>query len=63
MKIITLQVNDSVKDKFFKLLEDFSPDEVKILGQSDEANADEYLQSIDKMVQSVMEVSLLNNDK
>lgn len=53
MRTITLQINDSVNDKFLWLLDRFSKDEVKILDQSDYVSDDEYLRGIEGMVQSV----------
>ncbi|MCI4399854.1 MAG: hypothetical protein JHC37_04755 [Campylobacteraceae bacterium] len=53
MQIITLQVEDKVYDKFFWLLDHFSKSEVKILDQSKYISDDEYLRSIDGMVESI----------
>jgi len=53
MRIITLQVDDRVSDKFFWLLDRFSKDEIKILDQSDYVSDDEYLRGIEGIVQSV----------
>jgi hypothetical protein len=53
MRIITLQVDDRVSDKFFWLLDRFSKDEIKILDQSDYVSDDEYLRGIEGMVQSI----------
>ncbi len=53
MRIITLQIDDSVSDKFLWLLDRFSRDEIKILDQSDYASDDEYLREIEGMIQSI----------
>ncbi|XGB38868.1 MAG: hypothetical protein LVT47_11615 [Cyanobacteria bacterium LVE1205-1] len=53
MRTITLQIDDSVSDKFLWLLNRFSRDEIKILDQSDYVSDDEYLRGIGGMVQSI----------
>ena len=53
MRTITLQIDDSVSDKFLWLLDRFSRDEIKILDQSDYVSDDEYLREIEGMVQSI----------
>jgi hypothetical protein len=53
MKTVTLRIDDSVNEKFIWLLEHFSSSEVKILEQSDYISDDEYLRSINGMVQSL----------
>lgn len=53
MRTITLQIDDSVSDKFLWLLDRFSKDEIKILDQSDYVSDDEYLREIEGMVQSI----------
>ena len=53
MRTITLQINDSVNDKFLWLLDRFSKDEVKILEQSDYVSDDEYLRQIEGMIESI----------
>jgi hypothetical protein len=53
MRTITLQVDDSVSDKFLWLLDRFSKDEIKILDQSDYVNDDDYLRGIEGIVQSI----------
>ena len=55
MKTITLKIDDSIKDKFYWLLEHFSVDEVKILEQSEYISDDEFLRSIDGMAHSIKE--------
>jgi hypothetical protein len=53
MRTITLQIDDSVSDKFLWLLDRFSKDEIKILDQCDYVSDDEYLRGIEGIVQSV----------
>ena len=53
MQTITLLVEDKVYDKFFWLLTLFSKNEVTILDQSKYISDDEYLRSIDGMVESI----------
>jgi hypothetical protein len=55
MRTITLKIDDSINDKFLWLLEHFSQDEIKILEQSNYLSDDEYLRSIEGMVQSIQE--------
>lgn len=55
MKTVTLKIDDSINDKFLWLLEHFSANEIKILEQSEYINDDDYLRSIDGMVQSIQE--------
>ncbi|NCS79257.1 MAG: hypothetical protein KA717_01980 [Woronichinia naegeliana WA131] len=53
MRTITLQIDDSISEKFLWLLDRFSRDEIKILEQSDFVSDDEYLRGIEGMVQSI----------
>jgi hypothetical protein len=53
MRTITLQIDDSVNEKFLWLLEHFSRDEIKILEQSDYVSDDEYLRGIQGMIQTI----------
>ena len=55
MKTVTLKIDDSINDKFLWLLEHFSANEIKILEQSEYVSDDDYLKSIDGMVQSIHE--------
>ncbi len=55
MKTLTLKIDDSVSEKFIWLLEHFSSSEVKILEQSEYMSDDDYLRSINGMVQSLHE--------
>jgi hypothetical protein len=50
MRTITLQIDDSVSDKFLWLLDRFSKDEIKILDQSDYVSDEEYLRGIEEGV-------------
>ena len=53
MQTVTLKIEDNVSDKFLWLLNHFSKNEIKILDQSNYINEDEYLRSIDGMVESI----------
>jgi hypothetical protein len=53
MRTITLQIDDSVNEKFVWLLDRFSRDEIKILDQSDYVSDDEYLRGIEGMIQTI----------
>ena len=53
MRTITLQIDDSVNEKFLWLLDRFSRDEIKILEQSDYVSDDEYLRRIEGMIQTI----------
>lgn len=53
MRTITLQIDDSVNEKFLWLLDRFSRDEIKIIEQSDYVSDDEYLRGIEGMVQII----------
>ena len=55
MQTITLKIEDSISDKFLWLLNHFNQKEVKILEQSKYINDDEYLRSIDSMVESILQ--------
>lgn len=54
MKTFTLRIEDGIVDKFLWLLKHFK-NEIKILDQSEYVSDDEYLRSIDGMVQSIQE--------
>ncbi|NER00628.1 MAG: hypothetical protein F6K30_28695 [Cyanothece sp. SIO2G6] len=58
MRTITLQIDDSINDKFLWLLEHFSSDEIKIIDQSEYISDDEYLRSIPGMVESIQAARL-----
>ena len=53
MRTITLQIDDSVNEKFLWLLDRFSRDEIKILDQCDYVSDDEYLRGIEGMIQTI----------
>jgi hypothetical protein len=53
MRTITLQIDDSVNEKFLWLLDRFSRDEIKILEQSDYVSEDEYLRGIEGIIQTI----------
>jgi hypothetical protein len=55
MQTVTLQVEDNTYDKFLWLLNHFSKNEVKVLEQSKYISDDDYLRSIDGMVESIQE--------
>ncbi|MBB1127253.1 hypothetical protein HUK38_13630 [Thiospirillum jenense] len=55
MKIVTLKIDERVSEKFIWLLEHFSPDEIKILEQSEYIDDDTYLRTIKGMTQSILE--------
>ena len=55
MKTVTLRIDDSINDKFLGLLKHFSSNEIKILDQSEYISDDDYLKSINGMVQSINE--------
>jgi hypothetical protein len=55
MQTITLKIDDSINEKFFWLLNHFSKNEIKILEQSEYMTDDDYLRTIDGMVQSIKE--------
>jgi hypothetical protein len=55
MKTVTLKIDDCIGDKFLWLLGHFSTNEIKILEQSEYINDDDYLKSINGMVQSINE--------
>lgn len=63
MKSVTLKIDDSINDKFLWLLEHFSSNEIKILDQSEYISDDDYLRSIEGMVQSIQEARNESIDK
>ncbi len=56
MKTVTLKIDDSIDEKFLWLLDHFSSNEIKIPEQSEYINDDDYLRSIDGMVQSISKI-------
>jgi hypothetical protein len=57
MQTVTLAIEDNINDKFLWLFNHFSKNEVKILEQTEYTSDDEYLRSIDGMVESIVEAS------
>jgi hypothetical protein len=55
MKTLTLSIDDSVSDKFMWLLQHFSSNEIRIVSSQAHLSDDEYLRSIDGMVQSIQQ--------
>ena len=55
MQIITLKINDTVSDKFLWLLSLFNKQEISIIDKEEYISDDEYLRSIDGMVESILE--------
>jgi len=55
MQTVTLQVQDGIYDKFLWLINNFSKQDVKVLDQSKYILDDDYIRSIDGMVQSIQE--------
>jgi hypothetical protein len=52
MKTVTLRIDDGIIEKFLWLLKHFK-NEIKILDQSEYVSDNEYLRSIDRMIQSI----------
>lgn len=55
MKTITLKIDDRINEQFMNLLRHFSDNELRILEQSEYINDDDYLRSIEGMVESIKE--------
>ena len=55
MKTVSLKIDNSIYEKFCWLLAHFSKNEIQILEQSDYLSDDDYLRTIDGMVQSINE--------
>jgi hypothetical protein len=53
MRTVTLKIDDSINEKFLWLLGHFSDSEIKILDQAEYISDDEYLRSIEGMVESI----------
>lgn len=53
VKTVTLKIDDSIDEKFHWLLEHFKKNEVSILDQDEYIDDDEYLRSINGMVDSI----------
>jgi len=55
MQTVTLRLEDSISDKFLWLLNHFDKQEISILDKDEYISDDEYLRSIDGMVESILE--------
>ena len=55
MQTVTLKIEDSVSDKFLWLLNHFHKNEISILDKDEYESDDEYLRSINGMVESIIE--------
>ena len=55
MQTITLKIEDNISDKFLWLLNHFKKNEVSILDKDEYISDDEYLRSIDGMIESILE--------
>ena len=55
MQTITLKIEDNISDKFLWLLNHFKKNEVSILDKDEYISDDEYLRSLDGMVESILE--------
>jgi len=55
MQTVTLRLEDNISDKFLWLLSHFDKKEVSILDNDKYISDDEYLRSINGMVESILE--------
>jgi hypothetical protein len=55
MKTLTLSIDDSVSDKFMWLLQHFSANEIRVLSSEATMSDDDYLRSIDGIVNSIQQ--------
>ena len=55
MQTITLKLEDNISDKFLWLLNHFNKQEISIIDKDEYISDDEYLRSIDRMVESIIE--------
>ncbi len=55
MQTVTLKLEDSVADKFLWLLSHFDKQEISIIDKDEYISDDDYLRSIDGMVESILE--------
>jgi PHD/YefM family antitoxin component YafN of YafNO toxin-antitoxin module len=55
MQTITIKLEDSISDKFLWLLSHFDKNEISIIDKDEYISEDEYLRSIDGMVESILE--------
>ena len=63
MKTVTLKIDESANEKFSLFLEHFSSSEIQILEQSKYMSDDEYLRSINGMVQSLHDAKIESPEK
>jgi len=54
MQTVTLKLEDSISDKFLWLLSHFDKKEISIIDKDEYISDDEYLRSIDGMVESIL---------
>lgn len=55
MQTVTLKIDDNISEKFLWLLNHFNKNEITILDKDEYKSDDEYLRSIDGMVESIIE--------
>ena len=55
MQTVTLKLEDSISDKFLWLLSHFDKQEISIIDKDEYISDDEYLRSIDRMAESILE--------
>lgn len=55
MQTITIKLEDSISDKFLWFLNHFNKEEISIIDKDEYISDDEYLRSIDGMVESIVE--------
>ena len=55
MQTVTLKIEDTISEKFMWFLSHFNKDEVSILDKDEYQSDDEYLRSINGMVESIIE--------
>jgi hypothetical protein len=53
VKTITLQIDDTISERFYWLLRHFGESELKIIEMGEYASEDDYLRSIPGMVESL----------
>jgi len=54
MQTVTLKLEDSISDKFLWLLNHFSKDEISIVEKDEYKSDDEYLRSINGIVEEIL---------
>jgi len=57
MQTVTLKIDDGISEKFLWLLNHFNQNEVSILDQDEYKSDDDYLRSINGMVESIIKAS------